>query len=149
MWGTHALTQVVDAAGLEFGSYLRGALGLCSGLVLAANFLEGAVHQSAGKVCAYYICMSSSSYIPKCIFQSWCLLYFLTSQLLNAIVTTLGPEIQADDRTRALITRLCDELQRHPDANVQLAGLLTVEQVFVFAPRHISLSQLLPQLDVR
>lgn len=85
-----------------------------------------------------------------------CATLTLTAQMLNAIVTVLGPETQADHATRTLILRLCDELQRHPgafsplpslhppicrhslyrcipktfaDANVQLAGLRAMEQV--------------------
>ena len=34
------------------------------------------------------------------------------------------------------------------DANVQLAGVITMEQVFVFAPRHVPLNYFVPQLEV-
>ena len=35
-------------------------------------------------------------------------------QMLNAVVATMGPEIQADENARLRIVRLCDELQHHP-----------------------------------
>lgn len=72
---------------------------------------------------------------------------YCAGQLLNMVITVLGPELQADTAKRSLMLGLCKELQGHPNSQVQLAGLLGFQQMIVFAAKHVDLPAFIPQLQ--
>jgi hypothetical protein len=96
---------------------MRSTLQACCTMILNANFLESAVLLSAGHVRACDVCCQCGvlsrllvSTTRLCDSRS----ITFSPQLLNALVATLGPEVQVDAAVRAMLLRLCGELQRLP-----------------------------------
>ncbi|XP_074852993.1 HEAT repeat-containing protein 5A isoform X2 [Carettochelys insculpta] len=60
---------------------------------------------------------------------------------LNALITTLGPELQVSGlRTSCLLG--CAVMQDNPDCLVQAQAISCLQQLHMFAPRHVNLSSL-------
>lgn len=71
---------------------------------------------------------------------------------LNALITTLGPELQGNNtsfstlRTSCLLG--CAVMQDNPDCLVQAQAISCLQQLHMFAPRHVNLSSLVSCLCV-
>ncbi|XP_064421043.1 HEAT repeat-containing protein 5A [Latimeria chalumnae] len=71
---------------------------------------------------------------------------------LNALITTLGPELQGNGgtvstlRTSCLVG--CTVMQDSPDYLVQAQAISCLQQLHMFAPRYVNLSSLVPSLCV-
>ena len=72
------------------------------------------------------------------------------AKCLNALITTLGPELQVTSQsmntTRTTCLTCCTIVQEHPDAIVQSAAIGCLQQLQLFAPAHVSLPVLVPWL---
>ncbi|PKU49515.1 heat repeat-containing protein 5a [Limosa lapponica baueri] len=114
-WALHSLSLVVDLAGPLYHVHVEPTLSLVLMLLLTVPPTHTEVHQSLGRC-------------------------------LNALITTLGPELQGSSMTvSALRTSCllgCAVMQDNPDCLVQAQAISCLQQLHMFAPRHVNLSSL-------
>ncbi|XP_048654665.1 HEAT repeat-containing protein 5A isoform X8 [Marmota marmota marmota] len=114
-WALHSLSLVIDSAGPLFYVHVEPTLSLIIMLLLNVPPTHAEVHQSLGRC-------------------------------LNALITTLGPELQGNStsvsalRTSCLLG--CAVMQDNPDCLVQAQAISCLQQLHMFAPRHVNLSSL-------
>ncbi|XP_019610103.2 HEAT repeat-containing protein 5A isoform X4 [Rhinolophus sinicus] len=114
-WALHALSLIIDSAGPLYHMHVEPTLSLIMMLLLNVPPTHAEVHQSLGRC-------------------------------LNALITTLGPELQGNStsvstfRTSCLLG--CAVMQDNPDCLVQAQAISCLQQLHMFAPRHVNLSSL-------
>uniref|UniRef100_A0A8B9IWV3 HEAT repeat-containing protein 5A n=1 Tax=Amazona collaria TaxID=241587 RepID=A0A8B9IWV3_9PSIT len=120
-WALHSLSLIVDLAGPLYHVHVEPTLSLVLMLLLTVPPAYTEVHQSLGRC-------------------------------LNALITTLGPELQGSSTTvSALRTSCllgCAVMQDNPDCLVQAQAISCLQQLHMFAPRHVNLSSLVRCLCV-
>ncbi|KAM5242312.1 HEAT repeat-containing protein 5A isoform 8-T8 [Hipposideros larvatus] len=120
-WALHALSLIIDSAGPLYNMHVEPTLSLIIMLLLNVPPTHAEVHQSLGRC-------------------------------LNALITTLGPELQGNStpistlRTSCLLG--CAVMQDNPDCLVQAQAISCLQQLHMFAPRHVNLSSLVSCLCV-
>nr|XP_006814260.1 PREDICTED: HEAT repeat-containing protein 5B-like [Saccoglossus kowalevskii] len=119
VWSLHALALIADSGGPMFRGYVEPTLSLCLQLLLTVPPATVEVHQCLGRC-------------------------------LAALITTLGPELQANTITlstcRSSCLVGCAIMQDHPDSLVGAEAIACLQQLHMFAPRHVNLSTLVPHL---
>ncbi|TFK12533.1 2',5'-phosphodiesterase 12 [Platysternon megacephalum] len=114
-WALHSLSLIIDSAGPLYHVHVEPTLSLVVMLLLTVPPAYAEVHQSLGRC-------------------------------LNALITTLGPELQGSNtavsalRTSCLLG--CAVMQDNPDSLVQAQAISCLQQLHMFAPRHVNLSSL-------
>uniref|UniRef100_A0A669PI88 HEAT repeat-containing protein 5B n=1 Tax=Phasianus colchicus TaxID=9054 RepID=A0A669PI88_PHACC len=119
-WSLHSLALIVDSSGPMYRGYVEPTLSLVLTLLLTVPPSHTEVHQCLGRC-------------------------------LGAIITTVGPELQGQStistiRSSCLVG--CAITQDHSDSLVQAAAISCLQQLHMFAPRHVNLSSLVPSLCV-
>uniref|UniRef100_A0A673TRH3 HEAT repeat-containing protein 5A n=1 Tax=Suricata suricatta TaxID=37032 RepID=A0A673TRH3_SURSU len=120
-WALHSLSLIIDSAGPLYHMHVESTLSLIIMLLLNVPPTHAEVHQSLGRC-------------------------------LNALITTLGPELQGNStsistlRTSCLLG--CAVMQDNPDCLVQAQAIYCLQQLHMFAPRHVNLSSLVSCLCV-
>ncbi|XP_044915691.1 HEAT repeat-containing protein 5A isoform X5 [Felis catus] len=114
-WALHSLSLIIDSAGPLYHMHVEPTLSLIIMLLLNVPPTHAEVQQSLGRC-------------------------------LNALITTLGPELQGNStsistlRTSCLLG--CAVMQDNPDCLVQAQAISCLQQLHMFAPRHVNLSSL-------
>lgn len=120
-WSLHSLALRVDSSGPMYRGYLEPTLSLVVTLLLTVPPSHTEVHQCLGRC-------------------------------LGATITTVGPELQGNAATISTIRSSClvgcAITQDHSDSLVQAAAISCLQQLHMFAPRHVNLSSLVPSLCV-
>uniref|UniRef100_H0VU29 HEAT repeat-containing protein 5A n=1 Tax=Cavia porcellus TaxID=10141 RepID=H0VU29_CAVPO len=119
-WALHSLSLLIDSAGPLFHVHVESTLSLIIMLLLNVPPTHAEVHQSLGRC-------------------------------LNALITTLGPELQGITSVSTLRTSCllgCAVMQDNPDCLVQAQAISCLQQLHMFAPRHVNLSSLVSCLCV-
>ena len=113
VWALHALTLIADSGGPMFRSYVEPTLSHCLKLLLLVPMSYCDVHQCIGKC-------------------------------LSAMITTIGPELQTDVNSicarRSTLLVACAIMQEHDDFLVQAKAIGCLQQMHMFAPKHVNLS---------
>uniref|UniRef100_A0A669EGY8 HEAT repeat-containing protein 5B n=1 Tax=Oreochromis niloticus TaxID=8128 RepID=A0A669EGY8_ORENI len=121
-WALHSLALIVDSSGPMYRGYVEPTLSLVLTLLLTVPPSHTEVHQCLGRC-------------------------------LGALITTVGPELQGNGATISTIRSSClvgcAIMQDHSDSLVQAAAISCLQQLHMFAPRHVNLSSLVPCLCVR
>ncbi|KAL0275721.1 UNVERIFIED_CONTAM: hypothetical protein PYX00_003499 [Menopon gallinae] len=119
VWSLHALSLIADSGGPMFRGYVEPSLSLILKLLLNVPESYVDVHQCIGKV-------------------------------LSALITTVGPELQGNPSSicmaRSTFLCACAIMQDHQDPLVQAEATGCLQQLHLFAPRHVNLSSLVPNL---
>ncbi|KAJ8688360.1 hypothetical protein QAD02_024155 [Eretmocerus hayati] len=119
VWALHALALIADSGGPMFRGYVEPTLSLVLTLLLNVPHSYIDVHQCIGKV-------------------------------LSALITTIGPELQGNTSSicmaRSSFLCACAIMQDHQDSLVQAEATGCLQQLHLFAPRHVNLSSLVPTL---
>lgn len=119
VWSLYALSLIADSGGPMFRGYVEPTLSLSIKLLLTVpqSFVD--VHQCIGRV-------------------------------LSAVITTMGPELQGNTTTistmRSSLLCACAIMQSHYDPLVQAEATGCLQQLHLFAPRHVNLSSLVLSL---
>uniref|UniRef100_A0AAQ5X3I3 HEAT repeat-containing protein 5B n=1 Tax=Amphiprion ocellaris TaxID=80972 RepID=A0AAQ5X3I3_AMPOC len=120
-WALHSLALIVDSSGPMYRGYVEPTLSLVLTLLLTVPPSHTEVHQCLGRC-------------------------------LGALITTVGPELQGNCTTISTIRSSClvgcAIMQDHSDSLVQAAAISCLQQLHMFAPRHVNLSSLVPCLCV-
>uniref|UniRef100_A0A8C3RZM6 HEAT repeat-containing protein 5A n=1 Tax=Chelydra serpentina TaxID=8475 RepID=A0A8C3RZM6_CHESE len=120
-WALHSLSLIIDSAGPLYHVHVEPTLSLVVMLLLTVPPAYAEVHQSLGRC-------------------------------LNALIATLGPELQGIKtavsalRTSCLLG--CAVMQDNADCLVQAQAISCLQQLHMFAPRHVNLSSLVSCLCV-
>uniref|UniRef100_H2Y0W9 HEAT repeat-containing protein 5B n=1 Tax=Ciona intestinalis TaxID=7719 RepID=H2Y0W9_CIOIN len=119
VWALHALSLIIDAFGPMFRSFVEPAL-----QVVLTLFLQVAPHHIQ---------------VHRCL-----------GRCLSALVTTIGPEMQVTSSTisgiRSSCLTSCAIMSHHADAQVQAESVGCLQQLHMFAPRHVEVASLVPRL---
>ncbi|KAK5639624.1 hypothetical protein RI129_012116 [Pyrocoelia pectoralis] len=119
VWALHALALISDSGGPMFRGYVEPTLSLALKLLLNVPQSHIDIHQCIGKV-------------------------------LSGLITTIGPELQGNTVTicmaRSSFLCACAIMQDHQDPLVQAEATGCLQQLHLFAPRHVNLSSLVPTL---
>ncbi|XP_044766090.1 HEAT repeat-containing protein 5B isoform X1 [Coccinella septempunctata] len=119
VWSLHALALIADSGGPMFRGYVEPTLSLALKLLLNVPQSYIDVHQCIGKV-------------------------------LSALITTIGPELQGNtaniSTARSSFLCACAIMQDHKDPLVQAEATGCLQQLHLFAPKHVNLSTLVPTL---
>ncbi|KAJ8412774.1 hypothetical protein AAFF_G00117250 [Aldrovandia affinis] len=120
-WALHSLALIVDSSGPMYRGYVEPTLSLVLTLLLTVPPSHTEVHQCLGRC-------------------------------LGALITTVGPELQGNSATISTIRSSClvgcAIMQDHSDSLVQAAAISCLQQLHMFAPRHVNLTSLVPCLCV-
>ncbi|KAJ8248012.1 hypothetical protein GJAV_G00237160 [Gymnothorax javanicus] len=120
-WALHSLALIVDSSGPMYRGYVEPTLSLVLTLLLTVPPSHTEVHQCLGRC-------------------------------LGALITTVGPELQGNGASISTIRSSClvgcAIMQDHSDSLVQAAAISCLQQLHMFAPRHVNLSSLVPSLCV-
>uniref|UniRef100_A0A673LFF2 HEAT repeat containing 5B n=1 Tax=Sinocyclocheilus rhinocerous TaxID=307959 RepID=A0A673LFF2_9TELE len=120
-WALHSLALIVDSSGPMYRGYVEPTLSLVLTLLLTVPPSHTEVHQCLGRC-------------------------------LGALITTVGPELQGNSVSISTIRSSClvgcAIMQDHSDSLVQAAAISCLQQLHMFAPRHVNLSSLVPSLCV-
>ncbi|XP_056616442.1 HEAT repeat-containing protein 5B isoform X1 [Triplophysa dalaica] len=120
-WALHSLALIVDSSGPMYRGYVEPTLSLVLTLLLTVPPSHTEVHQCLGRC-------------------------------LGALITTVGPELQGNSGTISTIRSSClvgcAIMQDHSDSLVQAAAISCLQQLHMFAPRHVNLTSLVPCLCV-
>ncbi|XP_041043699.1 HEAT repeat-containing protein 5B [Carcharodon carcharias] len=120
-WALHSLALIVDSSGPMYRGYVEPTLSLVLTLLLTVPPSHTEVHQCLGRC-------------------------------LGALITTVGPELQGNGASTSTIRSSClvgcAIMQDHSDSLAQAAAISCLQQLHMFAPRHVNLSSLVPNLCV-
>ncbi|XP_069806227.1 HEAT repeat-containing protein 5A isoform X2 [Dendropsophus ebraccatus] len=120
-WALHSLSIIIDSSGPLYYIHIEPTLSLLLTTLLSTHPSHAEVHRSLGRC-------------------------------LSALLNTLGPELQgsgelvASQRNYCLLA--CSVMQENPDCLVQAQGISCLQQLHMFAPKHVNLSSLVPTLCV-
>ncbi|XP_055847565.1 HEAT repeat-containing protein 5B isoform X1 [Episyrphus balteatus] len=119
VWSLYALSLIADSGGPMFRGYVEATLSLSLKLLLSVPHSNVDVHQCIGRV-------------------------------LNALITTMGPELQGNMSSiitmRSSFMCAAAVMQAHADPLVQAEATGCLQQLHLFAPKHVNLSSLVPTL---
>lgn len=118
-WALEALANAADAAGLGFGPYVSGTLGM-----LAQLYLSETHHSEVASPISMSLELELST--PAAI-----------TRCLDSIINVVGPDLQDSTKSRELILTLIAQLQNEEDILVQRAGLACLEHLSLYAPGHL------------
>lgn len=119
VWSLYALALIADSGGPMFRGYVEPALSMSLKLFLTVpqSFVD--VHQCIGRV-------------------------------LSALIITVGPELQGNTTSmstaRSSLLCACAIMQAHSEPLVQAEATSCLQQLHMFAPKHVNLSTLVPTL---
>jgi hypothetical protein len=65
----------------------------------------------------------------------------------NALITTLGPELQVEEQLCRAFAVLLEEMQQSPVPAVQLTGLQGLQQMTVFAPKAVQVDRIMAMVS--
>ncbi|KAH9883894.1 ARM repeat-containing protein [Xylariomycetidae sp. FL2044] len=118
-WALEALGKAADAAGLGFGQYVSGTLGM-----LAQLYLSDTHNPEVASPISMSLEMelSTAAAIARCV---------------DSIVNVVGPDLQDSTKSRELIGTLVGQLQKEEDNLVQRACLGCLEHLSLYAPGHM------------
>lgn len=115
VWSLYALSLIADSGGPMFRGYVEPSLSLCIKLLLNVPQTHVDVHQCVGRV-------------------------------LSALITTIGPELQGNIASictaRSSFLCACAIMHDHLDPFVQAEATGCLQQLHLFAPRYVNLSNL-------
>ncbi len=119
VWALHALTLTTDSSGQMFRSYIESLLALILQLLLSTPSSQIDIYQYSGR-------------------------------LLNTLIINIGPELQTNTNYISTLRSSCltasHLLQMHIEPFVQAEAIQALQQVHLFAPRHVNLPILVSEL---
>ncbi|KAM6973609.1 HEAT repeat-containing protein 5A [Aplochiton taeniatus] len=118
-WALHSLSMMIDLAGPLYHAHVEPSFTLVLRLLLSIPPTHIEVHQSLGRC-------------------------------LNALITSLGPDLQGEGSSISALRSSCmvgcGVMQASPDCLVQAQAISCLQQLHMFAPRHVNLASLVPSL---
>jgi hypothetical protein len=126
-WALHSLSRVVNAASLAYAPYVHSTLGVLFKIYVSPpHELEG------GNLANSNISGDLPAYQAVC-------------QIIDAVITILGPDIQESTRTRTLILDIVRRLASEEDEGIRVEAIRCIQHFLMFAPEHVDVPELITQ----
>ena len=123
-WSLNALARVINAASLAYAPFVSGTLGMLLKIYLTeAHEREGGALANA----------NTSGDFPA---------YPVVCQMIDSVITVLGPDIQESPRTRALVLNLVHEFSLEDDEGICVEAIKCIQHFLMFAPEHVNIPDL-------
>jgi hypothetical protein len=123
-WSLNALAQVIDAASLAYAPFVSSTLGLLLKVyMLEPHELEGGTLANAN-------------------ISGDCPAYPVVCQIIDAVITVLGPDMQESARVRTLVLSLVQEFLLEDDEGICVEAIKCIQHFLMFAPEHVQLPEL-------
>ncbi|KAF8841000.1 clathrin-coated vesicle protein [Paxillus ammoniavirescens] len=120
-WSMTALARVINAANLAFSPFIPSTLGMLVKLYMSdAHETEGGTLNNAN------ISGDLQAFPVVC-------------QIIDAIITVLGPDVQESLRTRTLILDLVQEFSIEEDETILIEAIKCTQHLLMFAPEHVDI----------
>ncbi|KAL2098993.1 hypothetical protein ACEWY4_005473 [Coilia grayii] len=120
-WSVHALAVLVDLSGPLYRAHVEPSLSLVLRLLLSSPHIH--THTE---------------------------LHFSLALCLHQLITTLGPDLQGESDAvcslRSVCLTACAVLQESQECVLQAQAISCLQQLHLFAPKHLNLAQLVPSL---
>jgi hypothetical protein len=129
-WALSALAQVINAASLAYAPFVPSTLGmLLKVYLLESHEREGGTLQNA----------NLSGDHPA---------YPVVCQIIDAVITVLGPDMQDSPRTRTLILTLAHEFFHEDQEGICVEAIKCFQHFLMFAPEHVDIPVLVNRFRV-
>jgi HEAT repeat-containing protein 5 len=123
-WALSALSRVINAASLAYAPFVPSTLGLLLKVyTLESHEVEGGAVSNA----------NASGDFPS---------YPVICQIIDAVITVLGPDIRESPRTRALVLSLIHEFSLEEEESVCVEAIRCTQHFLMFAPEYLQLPTL-------
>ncbi|KAI5895636.1 ARM repeat-containing protein [Schizophyllum commune H4-8] len=126
-WSLNALARVINAASLGYAPFVSSTLGMLLKIyMMESHEREGGSINNA----------NVSGEFPA---------YPFVCQIIDAIITILGPDIQESTRTRTLVLNLVHEFEQEEDEGIRVEAIACIQHFLMFAPEHVDIPVLVQQ----
>ncbi|TFK38873.1 clathrin-coated vesicle protein [Crucibulum laeve] len=123
-WALNALARVINAASLAYAPFVPSTLGM----LLKIYLMES--HEREGGT------LSNANVSGECP------AYPVVCQIVDAVITILGPDMQESPRTRTLILNLVHEFSLEDDEGICVEAIKCLQHFLMFAPEHANIPEL-------
>lgn len=125
-WSLNALTRVINAASLAYAPFVSGTLGM-----LLKIYLSESHEREGGTVANANISGDFPAYPIAC-------------QIIDSVITVLGPDFQESTRTRTLVQSLVNEFLKGEveDEGICVEAIKCIQHFLMFAPDHADVPDL-------
>jgi hypothetical protein len=125
-WALNALVKVINAASLAYAPFVSGTLGMLLKIYLAES------HEREGGTLAN---SNISGDFPA---------YPIACQIIDSVITVLGPDIQESTRTSGLVQNLMNEFLKGEveDEGICVQAIKCIQHFLMFAPDHADVPEL-------
>ena len=123
-WALNALARVINAASLAYAPFVSGTLGM-----LLKVYLTESHEREGGTLSNSNVSGDFPAYPVVC-------------QIIDSVITVLGPDIQESSRTRALVQSLVHEFSLEDDEGISVEAIKCIQHFLMFAPEHINIPDL-------
>lgn len=123
-WALNALARVINAASLAYAPFVSSTLGMLLKIYLMdSHECEGGSLSNA----------NLSGDYPA---------YPVVCQIIDAVITVLGPDIQESSKTRSLVLNLVHEYSLEVDEGIRVEAIKCFQHFLMFAPEHVDIPDL-------
>jgi len=129
-WAIKSLAKVIDSASLAYAPFIPSTLGM----LFKVYTLDS--HEAEGGTLPY---ANISGDLPT---------YETVCQVIDGVITVLGPDIQESTRTRALVIDLVRSFLAEEDEGICVEAIKCVQHFLMFATEHARIPSLVSQFRV-
>lgn len=123
-WALNALARVINAASLAYSPFISSTLGMLLKIYLMdTHEVEGGTLANA----------NMSGDFPA---------YPVVCEIIDAVITVLGPDIQESASTRTLVLNLVHEFSLEEDESIRVEAIKCIQHFLMFAPEHVQIPEL-------
>ncbi|KAG6864260.1 hypothetical protein C0991_011022 [Blastosporella zonata] len=126
-WALSALAWVINAASLAYAPFVSSTLGM-----LLKIYLTESHKREGGTLLNANLSGDNPAYPVVC-------------QIIDAVISVLGPNMQESPRTRTLILNLVHEFSVEDDEGICVQAIKCIHHFLMFAPEHVNIPDLVAQ----
>lgn len=126
-WALKALARVINAANLAYSPFVPSTLGM-----LLKVYLMESHEREGGSLTNVNMTGDFPAYPVVC-------------EIIDAVITILGPDIQESARTRTLVLNLVHEFSLEDDEGICVEAIKCFQHLLMFAPEHVNTPELVTQ----
>lgn len=126
-WALKALARVINAANLAYSPFVQSTLGM-----LLKVYLMDSHEREGGTLSNVNISGDCHAYPVVC-------------EIIDAVITILGPDMQESANTRNLVLNLVHEFSLEDDDDICVEAIKCFQHFLMFAPLHANIPQLVKQ----
>lgn len=123
-WALNALARVINAASLAYAPFVSSTLGM-----LLKVYLMESHEREGGSLTNANVSGDFPAYPVVC-------------QIIDAVITVLGPDMQDSPRTRSLVLSLVHEFSLEDDEGICVEAIKCMQHFLMFAPEHADIPEL-------